>query len=80
VCKAADFTDLGMCDTFDKPLQRTVSVGRLRRTDRGLYDTPEPNSLTRQSSPPDRCELIEAVARRDQMAALVDGMTAASRL
>lgn len=80
VWTAADFLDLGTRDAVDKALQRLVSADQLRRIDRGLYDKPRYNSLTKQSSPPDPRGVIEAVARRDQIRVLVDGMTAANDL
>jgi hypothetical protein len=80
VWTAADFLDLGTRDAVDKVLQRLVTAKRLRRIDRGLYDKPRQNSLTKQSSPPDPREVIDAVARRDQIRVLVDGMTAANDL
>ena len=80
VWTAADFLDLGTRDAVDKTLQRLVRANQLRRIDRGIYDKPRHNSLTRQSSPPDPREVIDAVARRDQIRVLVDGMTAANDL
>lgn len=80
VWTAADFLDLGTRDAVDKVLQRLVTANQLRRIDRGLYDKPRQNSLTKQSSPPDPREVIDAVARRDQIRVLVDGMTAANDL
>lgn len=76
----SDFLDLGSRDAVDKALQRRARQGALRRIDRGLYDQPRFNSLTRQPSPPDPRAVIEAVARRDQIRLLVDGMTAANDL
>ena len=76
----SDFLDLGSRDAVDKALQRRAKQGALRRIDRGLYDRPRFNSLTRQPSPPDPGAVIEAVARRDQIRLLVDGMTAANDL
>lgn len=75
-----DFLDLGGRDAVDKTLQRLVKSGDLRRIDRGLYDRPVFNSLTQQPSPPDPRGVIDAVARRDQIRVLVDGMTAANDL
>lgn len=75
-----DFLDLGGRDAVDKALQRRVGQGGLRRIDRGLYDRPGLNSLTRQLSAPDPTAVIDAVARRDQIRLLVDGMTAANDL
>jgi hypothetical protein len=76
----ADFLDLGSRDAVDKTLQRLVTAKELRRIDRGLYDRPALNKLTRQENPPDPRGVIDAVARRDQIRELVDGMTAANDL
>ncbi len=76
----ADFAALGSRDTIDKTLQRMVAAGELRRIDRGLYDRPLVNSLTQRPTVPDYRQVIEAMARRDQVRLLVDGMTAANDL
>jgi hypothetical protein len=76
----SDFLDLGGRDAVDKALQRKVARGLLRRIDRGLYDKPKHNSLTQTESPPDPRAVIDAVARRDQIRVLIDGMTAANDL
>lgn len=75
-----DFLAFGGRDAVDKVLQRMVGMGELRRIARGLYDRPAINSLTRNPNPPDPRSVIEAVARRDQIRVLVDGMTAANDL
>lgn len=75
-----DFLDLGARDAVDKALQRLTRAGILRRINRGLYDKPSLNSLTQKSNPPDPRQVIEAIARRDQIRVLVDGMTAANDL
>jgi len=75
-----DFLDLGTRDAVDKVLQRLVQAGDLRRIDRGLYDKPGINSLTQQPRAPDPRQVIDAIARRDQIRVLVDGMTAANDL
>ena len=75
-----DFLDLGARDAVDKTLQRLTRAGSLRRVDRGLYDKPSFNALTQKSNPPDPRQVIEAIARRDQVRVLVDGMTAANDL
>ncbi len=80
VWTAADFLDLATRDAVDKALQRLVSAGTLRRIDRGLYDKPNSNSITKALNPPDPRQVIEAIARRDQIRVLVDGMTAANDL
>jgi len=77
---AADFLDLATRDAIDKALQRLVATGTLRRIDRGLYDKPDFNSLTKAPNPADPRQVVEAIARRDQIRVLVDGMTAANDL
>ena len=75
-----DFLDLGSYDAVRKTLQRLASADDIRRIDDGLYDRPQINRLTRQSNPPDPRQVIDAVARRNQIRVLVDGMTAANDL
>ncbi|HWB17947.1 MAG TPA: DUF6088 family protein [Vicinamibacterales bacterium] len=75
-----DFLDLGSRDAVDKALQRLAGSGQLRRIDRGLYDVPRTNALTRQTSAPDYRHVLDAVSRRDQTRMLVDGLTAANDL
>lgn len=61
----ADFLDLAGRDAVDKTLQRLVKWGELRRIDRGLYDKPQINSLTRQDNapePPPFDAVVEAIA------------------
>ncbi len=76
----ADFADLGPREAVDKALQRMVKSGELRRIERGLYDRPKMNKLTQKRSVPDYRAVIEAVARRDKVRFVVDGMTAANTL
>ena len=75
-----DFLDLGSREAVDKTLQRLARTGELRRIDRGLYDKPALNSLTKKPTSPDYRELISVISRRDQSRMLVDGMTAANDL
>jgi Family of unknown function (DUF6088) len=75
-----DFAHLGSRDAIDKTLQRMVRAGDLRRIERGLYDRPTVNSLTKRSTVPDYRAVLDALARRDQLRMLVDGMTAANDL
>ncbi|HTM82264.1 DUF6088 family protein [Asticcacaulis sp.] len=75
-----DFCNLGNRDAVDKCLQRLVAAGDLRRIDRGLYDRPAVNILTKKPAPPDARAIIDAIARRDQIRVLVDGLTAANDL
>ena len=75
-----DFVDLASREAIDKALQRLTAAKTLRRIDRGLYDSPHFNALTGKPSVPDYRRVIEAVARRDQVRMLIDGMTAANDL
>jgi Family of unknown function (DUF6088) len=76
----ADFAALAGRDVIDKTLQRMVADGTLRRIDRGLYDRPAISRLTKRPTTPDYRSIIDAIARRDQLRVLVDGMTAANDL
>jgi len=76
----ADFASFGSRDAIDKTLQRMVRDGELRRIDRGLYDRPSINRLTKRPTSPDYRAVVDAIARRDQLRLLVDGMTAANDL
>lgn len=80
VWTANDFTALGSRSAVDKVLQRLVATGELRRIDRGLYDRPTKNELTGKPTVPDYRAVIRAVARRDKVRLLVDGMSAANDL
>lgn len=75
-----DFAPFGSRDAIDKTLQRMVRGGELRRIDRGLYDRPIINRLTKRPTSPDYRAVVDAIARRDQPRLLVDGMTAANDL
>lgn len=75
-----DFAAFGSRHAVDKTLQRLVRDGELRRIDRGLYDRPTINRLTKRPTSPDYRAVVDAIARRDQLRLLVDGMTAANDL
>ncbi|MDE4915929.1 DUF6088 family protein [Methylobacterium sp. 092160098-2] len=75
-----DFADLGNRAAVDKTLQRLEAAGEVRRIDRGLYDRPTINSLTKRPVVPDYRAVIRAVARRDNARFVIDGMTAANDL
>jgi hypothetical protein len=75
-----DFLDLGARPGVDKALQRLAKSNAIRRIDRGVYDVPTVNRLTGRVTTPDDTAIIDAVARRDQIRILVDGLTAANQL
>lgn len=76
----ADFADIGGRDAVDKALQRMVKQDQLRRIERGFYDKPSTSTLTGKTTVPDYRSVIDAVARRDKVRWLIDGMTAANTL
>lgn len=76
----SDFADVASRAVVDKSLQRLVAAGELRRIDRGLYDRPRQNPLTGRAVVPDYRAVIDAIARRDHVRVLIDGMTAANDL
>lgn len=76
----SDFAYLGSRAAVDKALQRLTAKGSLRRIDRGLYDQPRTAALTGRPVPPDYRQVLDAIARRDQVRLLIDGMTAANDL
>ncbi len=76
----ADFAHLGTRAVIDKTLQRMVLAGTLRRIDRGLYDRPAISRLTKRATTPDYRAVVDAIARRDRLRLMVDGMTAANDL
>lgn len=76
----SDFADLAGRAAIDKALQRLVASGDLRRIDRGLYDRPDSSTLTGKPTVPNYRAVIQAVARRDNVRFVVDGMTAANDL
>ena len=75
-----DFLDLGPRAALDKALQRLTRAKALTRIDRGLYDLPRVNALTGTLAVRGHKGVIDAVARRDQMRVVVDGLTAANGL
>jgi hypothetical protein len=75
-----DFLDLGTQFSVEKALQRLQKDGLIRRPHRGLYDKPGRSGLTGGLLFPPRSSFVDAIARRDKLKILVDGMTAANGL
>jgi hypothetical protein len=75
-----DFLNLGPRTAVDKALQRMAAAGDLRRIARGLYDKPAMGNLTGKPRVAASSAVIDAIARRDQIRVLVDGITAANDL
>lgn len=80
VWSRADFLDIATPHAVEKALQRLTLRGDIRRAYRGLYDKPGTSSLTGKMVFPPRAAFIDAIARRDKLRVLVDGMTAANDL
>ena len=75
-----DFLDLGPRAAVDKALQRLAAHRHLRRVARGLYDKPRVSGLTGKPNAPDSSAVVDAIARRDQIRYVVDGLTATNDL
>jgi hypothetical protein len=75
-----DFLDLGSREAVDQVLHRLTASNDLRRITRGLYDKPGTNRLTGKTTYPDYQRVVDALARRDQVRMVVDGITAANDL
>ena len=80
VWSRADFLDIASPTAVEKALQRLTTRGIIRRAHRGLYDKPTVSKLTRKMVFPPRASFVDAIARRDKLRILVDGMTAANDL
>lgn len=75
-----DFLDLGSREAVDQVLHRLIAAKELRRITRGLYDKPRTNRLTGKTTDTDYRHVVDALARRDQVRMVVDGITAANDL
>lgn len=80
VWSPADFADLGPRTAVDQALHRLVASGKLRRIAHGLYDVPGTNRLIGKPTSPDPRAVIDALARKNNVRVLVDGITAANDL
>jgi len=80
VCAPRDFLDLGSRAGVDQALSRLVKAGHLRRVGHGLYDRPRMSKLLKRMAPVDLDAAIAAIARRDGLRIMPDGLVAANRL
>jgi hypothetical protein len=80
VWSRADFLDLGTANAVEKTLQRLANAGQIRRPHRGLYDITTHSNLTGGLVFPTRSAFIDAIARRDKLRVVIDGLTAANDL
>ena len=80
VCTPKDFLDLGSRGAIDQALSRLVKAGRLRRVGHGLYDKPRISSVLNRPAPAELDAAIAALARRDGVRVMLDGLVAANQL
>jgi hypothetical protein len=80
VFSAKDFLDLGNRAAVDQSLSRLFRDGTLRRVGRGLYDWPRISRVLGRPAPVDLDAAVAAIARRDNIRVMPDGLTAAHRL
>lgn len=80
VCTPKDFLDLGSRASVDQALSRLVAARQLRRVGRGFYYLPRVSRLTNKPVPADLHSVVAALARRDGVRILPDGLACANRL
>ena len=80
VCTPKDFMDLGSREAVDQALSRLTKAGRLRRVSHGLYDMPRISNVLNRPAPVDLDAAIAALARRDGVRIMPDGLVAANQL
>ena len=80
VCSPKDFLDLGSREAVDQALSRLVIAGQLRRVGHGLYDMPRITNVLKHPAPVDLDAAIAALARRDGVRIMPDGLVAANQL
>ena len=80
VCTPKDFLDLGSREAVDQALSRLVKAGQLRRVGHGLYDMPRMSDVLKRPAPVDLGAAIAALARRDDVRIMPDGLVAANQL
>ena len=80
VCTPKDFLDLGSREAVDQALSRLVKRGKLRRVGHGLYDVPRMSNVLKRPAPVDWDAAIAALARRDGVRIIPDGLVAANQL
>ena len=80
VCTPKDFLDLGSREAVDQALSRLVKAGQLRRVGHGLYDMPRMSDVLKRPAPVNLNAAIAALARRDGVRIMPDGLAAANQL
>ena len=80
VCTPKDFLDFGSRQAIDQALSRLAKAGRLRRLAQGLYDMPRASGVLKRPAPADMDAAVAAIARRDGVRMMPDGLAAANQL
>ena len=80
VCTPKDFLDLGSRASVDQALSRLVKTGELSRVGRGFYFLPRVSRITKRPVPVDPDSVVSALARRDGIRIMPDGLASANRL
>ena len=80
VCTPKDFLDLGSRQAVDQARSRLSKAGQLRRVGHGLYDVPTISSVLSGPTSVDLDAVIAALARRDGVRIMPDGLVAANQL
>ena len=80
VCTPKDFLDFGSRQAVDKALSRLVRSSQLRRVGRGFYDKPVFSELLGRLAPMDLEAAVDALARRDGIRVMPNGLVAANGL
>lgn len=80
VCSPKDFLDLGSRAAVDQALSRLARHSELRRVGHGLYDLPRMSTVLKRPAPVDIDAAVSAIARRDGIRILPDGLAAANQL
>jgi len=75
-----DFLDLGSREAVDQALSRLAKAGRLRRVGHGLYHVPRTSKMLNGPASVDLDAAVAAVARRDGVRIMPDGLVAANQL
>ncbi len=80
VCTPKDFLDLGSREAIDQALSRLVKTDRLRRIGHGLYERPRYSNVLKRPAPVDLDAAVSALARRDGVRIMPDGLVSANQL
>ncbi len=80
VCTPKDLLDLGSRDAVDQALSRLAKAGRLRRVGHGFYTALKISRVLNGPAPVDLDVAIAALARRDGVRIMPEGLLAANQL